>query len=42
MVNFSGFGGSISFGLINVLSRNLPGETEEDHEKTVRIDGVPA
>jgi hypothetical protein len=30
-------------GLIEVLSRNSPGVTEENHEKTpVRIAGVPA
>jgi hypothetical protein len=33
MVNFNGLDGSVGFDLIGVRSRNLPGETEEGHEK---------
>jgi hypothetical protein len=29
-------------GLVEVLSRHLPEETEQNHEKPVRTDGVPA
>jgi hypothetical protein len=33
MVNFNGLEGSVGLGLIDVVSRNLTGEPEEDHEK---------
>jgi hypothetical protein len=38
MMNWKGFGRKRSWSKLKVLARHLPGETEENHEKTSRQD----
>jgi hypothetical protein len=41
MMSMKGFGWKRGLVLFEVLSQHLPGETEENHKKCVRITGVP-